>query len=84
MKENELMLSRLEYALNNNLPLTGADASFYIHEATEATKMIKGMEYTDAHQFALNKYQVSPFSVYHLDVINEINLESQVLLIING
>ncbi|MHB1222369.1 MAG: hypothetical protein ACYC0J_10275 [Gammaproteobacteria bacterium] len=74
VKENELMLQRLQYALDNRLPLTGADASFYIHEATEATKMNKGMEYSSAHLQALNKYQVSPFSVYHPDVISQVNL----------
>jgi filamentous hemagglutinin len=64
---------RLENALNTGQPLTDADASFYIHEVTEATKMSKGMLYNNAHNFALGKYQVSPFSVYHADVINQVN-----------
>jgi hypothetical protein len=53
--------------------LTGADASFYVHELSEATKMARGFDYTRAHQFALNKYQVSPFSVYHPKVISQLN-----------
>jgi hypothetical protein len=73
VKENELMLLRLNEALRSGKTVTGADASFYIHEVTEATKMSKGMNYIEAHQFALSKYQVSPFSVYHPDVINAVN-----------
>ncbi len=73
VKENDLMLLRLNEALRSGKPVTGADASFYIHEVTEATKMSKGMGYIEAHQFALNKYQVSPFSVYHPDVISAVN-----------
>jgi hypothetical protein len=34
----------------------------------------RGMEYAEAYQFVLNKYPVSPYSVYHPDVINQINL----------
>lgn len=84
LKENQLMIQRLEQAMKNNQSLTGADASFYIHEAAEATKMSSGMEYAEAHQFALNKYQVSSFSVYHPDVINQVNLLEPGSLIIIG
>jgi len=73
IKENELMLERLNKALVTGNNLTGADASFYIHEVSEATKMSRGISYVEAHEFALNKYQVSPFSVYHPEVINTVN-----------
>ena len=33
----------------------------------------RGLDYSDAHQGALSKYQVFPYSVYHPDVINAIN-----------
>lgn len=36
--------------------------------------MSRGMSYTDAHQFALDKYKVSPFSVYYPDVISQVNV----------
>jgi YD repeat-containing protein len=71
--ENKLMLQRLENILKGNKSLTGADASFYVHELSEATKMARGFDYTKAHQFALDKYQVSPFSVYHPEVISQLN-----------
>ena len=48
---------------------TGADANFYLHEAAEATMMGRGLGYDAAHAAALNKYGVSPFSLYHPDVI---------------
>jgi len=40
-----------------------------MHEVTEATMMNKGTSYEIAHQAALSKFDVSPFSVYHPDVI---------------
>ncbi len=49
--------------------VTGADAIFYTHEAAEATKMARGLSYEPAHAAALQKYGVSPYSVYHPDVI---------------
>jgi filamentous hemagglutinin len=71
--ENDLMISRLRSALAEGRPIDGADASFYIHELSESTMMMRGFDYSKAHQGALNKYQVSPYSVYHPDVINAIN-----------
>ncbi|ATQ71016.1 MULTISPECIES: hypothetical protein [Methylosinus] len=49
--------------------VTGADAIFYTHEAAEATMMGRGLSYDAAHAASLEKYGVSPFSVYHPDVI---------------
>jgi len=66
---NEIMIERLEQALKNNQKISGADASFYFHELREAKLMQRGLSYSEAHQKALKDYQVSPFSVYHSDVI---------------
>ena len=66
---NQAMIQRLENFLKSGKALTGADASFYMHEVSEFTKMGKGMDYDMTHAFALEKYNVSPFSVYHPDVI---------------
>ena len=67
--ENQAMLKRLENALANGQKITGADAVFYTHELKEAQLVLSGMEQTVAHQAALNYYGVSPFSVYHPEVI---------------
>ncbi len=75
--ENEMMLQRLQYALDAGQPVSGADAVFYTHEAAEATAMQNlmgsGMSFEDAyemaHDAALEKYAVSPFSVYGPEVI---------------
>jgi hypothetical protein len=64
-----MMINRLEQALNNNQEISGADASFYFHESREAELMQQGLTYSEAHQQALKDYEVSPFSVYHPDVI---------------
>lgn len=40
-----------------------------MHEVSEFKKMRKGMSYDTAHASAIQKYNVSPFSVYHPDVI---------------
>ncbi|MEX5539730.1 DUF637 domain-containing protein [Pseudomonas poae] len=71
--ENDLMITRLRSALAEGKPISGADASFYIHEVSESTMMKTGLDYSAAHQGALSKYQVSPFSVYHPDVIRAVN-----------
>ena len=63
------MIARLRLAQQNGQKISGADASFYLHEAAEATMMRRGVLYDAAHDAALNKYNVSPFSVYHPDVI---------------
>ncbi|MDP5275123.1 RHS repeat-associated core domain-containing protein [Chengkuizengella axinellae] len=67
--ENTAMIRRLEDATANKKKISGADASFYMHEVSESTKMKKGIDYDTAHKEALQKYEVSPFSVYHPDVI---------------
>jgi len=66
---NEMMIKRLEQAMCNNQKISGADASFYFHELKEAKLMKQGLSYKEAHQQALEYHQVSPFSVYHPDVI---------------
>ncbi|WP_256703623.1 contractile injection system protein, VgrG/Pvc8 family [Paenibacillus peoriae] len=67
--ENTAMIKRLEDALANKKKISGADASFYMHEVSESTMMKKGIDYDTAHEMALQKYDVSRFSVYHPDVI---------------
>jgi hypothetical protein len=67
--DNDAMLGRLRSALADGSPIMGADASFYMHEANEATLMGRGMDYESAHAAALAKYGVSPYSVYAPEVI---------------
>lgn len=66
---NTAMLERLEGAMASGQRVTGADGIFYTHEAAEATMMGRGLSYDVAHAAALEKYGVSPYSVYHPDVI---------------
>ncbi|KTE42969.1 MULTISPECIES: DUF6531 domain-containing protein [unclassified Sphingopyxis] len=71
---NVAMLQRLETAMQSGQKVSGADAIFYTHEAAEATKMARLGGYTQpnydlAHAATLDKYNVSPYSVYHPDVI---------------
>jgi RHS repeat-associated protein len=73
--ENIAMMQRLRAAAASGRNITGADASFYFHELTEARLMNQGMSYNDAHQLALDEFGVSNFSVYHPDVINELGTE---------
>ena len=47
------MLDRLQVAMDAGTPVTGADAVFYTHEASEATMMARGMTYDEAHAAAL-------------------------------
>jgi hypothetical protein len=68
---NSAMIRRLRSALSQRQAISGADASFYMHEVAEATMMRRGMTYEAAHSGALNKYGVSPYSVYHPEVIAE-------------
>lgn len=68
---NSAMLDRLRGAMVSAKPATGADASFYMHEATEATKIARGMTYDEAHAAALEKHGVSPYSVYAPEVISD-------------
>lgn len=67
--ENTAMIARLRGALESGTRISGADASFYLHELNEATLMGRGLTYEAAHAAALGRYGVSPFSVYHPDVI---------------
>jgi hypothetical protein len=68
---NAAMISRLQSAHAAGMPIAGADLSFYVHELTESTLMIRGVEYDVAHAAALAKYGVSPFSVYGPEVIQQ-------------
>lgn len=67
--ENAAMVQRLRSTLSNGGRITGADASFYLHEVYESTLMKRGILYDAAHSAALNRYGVSAYSVYHPDVI---------------
>ena len=64
-----MMIKRLQTALDNHQKISGADAVFYFHELKEAELMQQGYTYQEAHQQALLDYEVSPFSVYHPEVI---------------
>jgi hypothetical protein len=64
---NAAMIQRLESALG--VRVTGADANFYLHEISEATMMGRGMPYEAAHAAAIEKYGVSPFSLFAPEVI---------------
>jgi hypothetical protein len=66
------MVQRLENALASGKRVSGADAIFYTHELAEATMMARGMLYEQAHTAALEKYGVSPLSVFHPDVIRSL------------
>lgn len=76
------MIQRLQDALLHGNLISGADASFYLHEVSESTMMKRliqgGLSFDDAYDIAhtavLNKYEVSPFSVYHPDVIQALGL----------
>ncbi len=67
--ENAAMIDRLRAALSSGSRIAGADAVFYLHEASEATMMARGLIYDVAHAGALAKYGVSPFSVYAREVV---------------
>ncbi|MCC6875848.1 MAG: hypothetical protein IT378_16190 [Sandaracinaceae bacterium] len=66
---NEAMVARLRDALAAGRRLTGADASFYLHEVAEGTFRTRGVVYDMAHALALEKYGASPFGLYHPEVI---------------
>ncbi len=63
------MLDRLGSAVGTRV--AGADANFYLHEISESTMMGRGMPYDAAHAAALEKYGVSPFRLYHPEVIQQ-------------
>lgn len=66
--ENAAMVARLRGALESGTRISGADASFYLHELSEATMMGRGLS-TRRHTRAPSESCVSPFSVYHPEVI---------------
>lgn len=66
---NMKMIQRLQQALDSGNTISGADASFYFHELKEAELMEKGYDWYTAHPKAIEYYAVSPFSLYHPDVI---------------
>jgi hypothetical protein len=66
---NRAMLDRLWAQVGTRV--TGADANFYTHEMLEAQYMAEGMTYDAAHGAALENAGVSPFSVYHPEVIQQ-------------
>lgn len=63
------MIDRL--ASHMGLEVTGADANFYTHELLESEYMTSGMSYEAAHAAALQRAGVSPFSLYHPEVIEQ-------------
>ena len=66
------MIERLRTAIAEGKPISGADASFYFHELYESDLMDNsGLDYATAHRMALDYYDVSDFTVYHPDVIQE-------------
>jgi len=67
--ENATMINRLMSALSQGQAVSGADASFYLHELYENTLMGDGMGSVEAHEAALARYEVSPFSIYHSDAL---------------
>jgi filamentous hemagglutinin len=66
---NEMMIQRLQAALEAGEELTGADANFYLHELYESELMTQGMNAEEAHQAALEFYSHSPYSLYHSEVV---------------
>lgn len=76
--ENTAMIARLRNILETGQKISGADESFNLHEAAEATIMARLMKggmtfdetYNLGHATALQKYGVSLFSVYHPEVIS--------------
>jgi hypothetical protein len=72
---NLKMIERLKQAVLFGEKISGADANFYLHEIAEATKMksLSGQVFSDAytvaHKYAIEKYGVSEFGLYHYDVI---------------
>ena len=69
---NDMMIERIENSLANEEKLTGADANFYMHEVAERTFMENGMDYSTAHQAALDKYGRIEFDLYHPDITGQL------------
>ena len=68
---NAAMIGRLQNALNRGETITGADASFLLHELNESMLMRRGLDYNRAHREAIALYRINDFSVYHPDVIRQ-------------
>jgi RHS repeat-associated protein len=76
---NAGMIQRLENALANGERITGADRNFYMHELKENTVMNglmkKGATFDDAyevaHPGAIQWDKVSPFELYHPEIIQK-------------
>lgn len=66
---NAGMIQRLENSIANGRRVTGPDRNFYMHELKEATLMRRGMPYNSAHPEAIRWDRVSPFELYHPEVI---------------
>ncbi len=70
---NQVMLRRLASARDSGQRIHGGDANFYLHEASEATMMNRGLGYDAAHQAALQKYGVHDFAVYPREVVQKMS-----------
>jgi filamentous hemagglutinin len=66
---NQAMIERLESQLGSQV--SGADANFYLHELSESEYMAEGLSDEAAHAAALESGGVSPFSLYHPEVIQQ-------------
>jgi hypothetical protein len=66
---NYKMMERLQLALELEQKISGADASFYFHELKEAALMEQGYDWYTAHPMAIKHYGVSPYSLYHPEII---------------
>ncbi|MDB9308682.1 hypothetical protein PN471_08525 [Aphanizomenon sp. CS-733/32] len=66
---SQKMIDRLQNALDLGQKICNSDASFYFHELKEAELMEKGYDWYTAHPMAIAHYGVSPYSLYHPEVI---------------
>ncbi|WP_292795023.1 hypothetical protein [Nostoc sp. NMS7] len=66
---NQKMIERLQQALDSGQKISGADASFYFHELKEAELMEQGYDWYTSYPMAVAHYGVSPYSLYHPEVI---------------
>jgi RHS repeat-associated protein len=64
---NDAMIERLAAQLGSRV--TGYDANFYTHEMIEAEYMAAGLDAESAHAAALAETGVSPFEIYHPEVV---------------
>lgn len=66
---NDVMLQRIDQALQDGKPLTDGETNFMRHELAESDLMDQGMSYEDAHELALKTHP--PGRNYDPDVINQ-------------